>query len=104
MSAQPDRHREAYTNVVDLPGDPGMRDAIKLLRDNGIDVLDSFVPDSDATGAPTIRFQGNAWAGYKAFAIAMESGLSVGRIQRVWGATDGQIEGPWWEITFHTAD
>jgi hypothetical protein len=106
MSTDPQRdyRPDSYTNVVDLPADPGIRDAIRILRDGGLDVVDSVLPDSEGTVSPTIRFRGNAWAGYKAFAVAMEGGLVVRRIQRVWGAADGQIEGPWWEIAFHVGE
>ena len=49
---------------------------------------------------PTIKFHGGAWAGYRAFAVAMEHGLL--RMQQVHGMTNGQLEGPWWELVFLT--
>ena len=49
---------------------------------------------------PTVRFHGNAWEGHRAFAIAMERGLPVLAVRRSYSVIDGQLEGPWWEMTF----
>src|SRR5438552_18075628 len=92
---------EMHEPAVDLPLDPGIRRAVLVLRRGGIETFESCQGgNGHAFDAPTIKFHGDAWAGYKAFAIEMENGLLVRRIHRVHGVTDGQLEGPWWEIVF----
>lgn len=87
---------------LDLPLDAGIRDAVLLLRSKGIETFESCEGgDGHAFEVPTVKFHGDAWAGYKAFAIAMEHGLPVRRIQRAYGVVDGHLEGPWWEIVFY---
>lgn len=92
---------EAFAPAVDLPLDPGIRRAVLILRRAGVETFESCDGgEGHAFKTPTIKFYGNAWAGYKAFAVAMENGLPAARIQHVWHEVDGQLEGPWWEIVF----
>jgi hypothetical protein len=94
---------EAFAPEVDLPIDPGIREAVLILRRAGIETFESCEGGAGhAFDVPTIRFNGDAWAGYKAFGVAMENGLPVECIQRVHSVVNGQLEGPWWEIVFHT--
>ena len=93
----------AFAPEVDLPLDAGIRHAVLILRRAGVETFESCEGGpGHAFEVPTVKFAGNAWAGYKACAVAMEHGLPVRRVQRVWGMVDGQIEGPWWELVFHT--
>ena len=102
---QPIADREAFAPEVDMPLDPGIRDAVLIMREAGVETFESCEGGvGHAFDVPTIKFHGNAWAGYKALAVAMENGLAVRRCQRVWGVVDGQMEGPWWEIVLHTTD
>lgn len=92
---------EAYAPAVDLPLDAGIRRAVLILRQAGIETFESCEGgEGHAFAEPTIKFHGNAWAGYKAFAVAMEHGLPAARIQYVWHEVDKQLAGPWWEIVF----
>jgi hypothetical protein len=94
---------EPFAPSVDLELDPGIRRAVLILRRGGIETFESCQGGAGhAFGSPTIKFHGNAWAGLKAVAIAMENGLFVVRVQRVWGLIDGAMEGPWWELVLRT--
>jgi hypothetical protein len=84
--------------------DAGIRRAVLILRAGGIETFESCESgDGHSFLEPTVRFHGDSWAGYKAFAIAMENGLAVSELRRAYAAQDGQLNGPWWEMTFrHT--
>ena len=98
-----DSELERFAPEVDLPIDPGIRRAVLILRKEGIETFESCEGGKGhAFPEPTVKFFGSAWAGFKAYAVAMEYGLPVLRIQRVYGASDGQLEGPWWELVFRT--
>jgi len=92
---------EAFAPAVDLEIDPGIRRAVLILRRAGVETFESCDGgDGHAFPEPTIKFHGNAWAGFKAFAIAKENGLPAARIQYVWHEVNGHLHGPWWEIVF----
>lgn len=83
--------------------DPGITEAVDILRNAGIETFDSCEGGpGHALPEPTIRFHGNAWAGHKAFAVAMENGLPVLSLRRAYIVTSGQLEGPWWELVLRT--
>lgn len=83
--------------------DPGVRDFVAVLRAEGVDTFESCEGGpGHAYGEPTVRFHGNAFEGYRVFAIAMNHGLPVAELRRVHQVLDGQLEGPWWELTFRT--
>src|ERR1700741_4612933 len=94
---------EASAPAVDLELNPGIRRAVLILRREGIETFESCEGGAGhAFDVPTVKFHGNAWAGYKALAIAMENALPVRRVQYVWHVVDGHMEGRWWELVFHT--
>ena len=81
--------------------DPGIRNAVLILRSAGLETLESCEGGSGHSyPVPTVRFNGGAWEGHKAFAVAMEHGLPVTGVRRVYDVCDLQLNGPWWEITF----
>jgi hypothetical protein len=83
--------------------DKGIRDYVVKLRLEGIETFESCQGgEGHAFPEPTIRFYGNAYEGYRAFAAAMNHGLPVLSLRRVWDVADGALEGPWWEMTFRT--
>jgi hypothetical protein len=85
--------------------DPGIRRWVLILRSGGVETFEACQGGAGhAMPDPTIKFHGSAWAGYAAFAVAMEHGLPVLHVRRAYGVSGGQLEGPWWEITFRTAD
>lgn len=95
---------EAFAPVVDMPLDPGIRYAVLVLRAGGIETFESCEGGpGHAFPDPTVKFYGSSWAGYRAFAVAMEHGLPVLQLQRVYHCSDGQLAGPWWELVFRAA-
>src|SRR5262245_24873117 len=67
------------------------------LRDAGIEVIE-YLDDPDLP-EPLIRFSGGRSEGWRALAAAMQAGLSVGELRRVWQVAGGEPIGPWWELT-----
>ena len=93
----------AFEPDVDMPLDPGIRTAVLILRKSGVETSESCQGGAGhCFPEPTICFHGDAWAGHKAFAVAMENGLPVLSLRRAYGVVAGQLEGPWWEMTFRT--
>lgn len=88
---------------LDMPLDPGIRDAVLILRSAGVETFESCEASPGHSFAePTIRFHGDTWAGFRAFAVAMENGLAVASLRRAYDVINSQLHGPWWEMTFHT--
>ncbi|MFA4918859.1 MAG: hypothetical protein WC581_06385 [Thermodesulfovibrionales bacterium] len=50
---------------------------------------------------PTVRFYGDKSEGFKALATAMQNGLYVNALRRIWPIIEGEPTGPWWEMTFY---
>jgi len=90
-----------FDATLDMPLDAGIRVAVLILRRYGVETFESCeggnghpFPD------PTIRFYGSPWAGYRAFAVAMEHGLPVFALQLEYGVDNGQLTGPYWRLVF----
>lgn len=96
---------DAYDIDAEMPLDPGIRRYVLILRAQGIETFESC---EGGTGhaflEPTIRFHGDMPEGYRAFAAAMDYGLPVLHLRRYYEVSNGQLEGPWWEMTFRTTD
>jgi len=89
----------------ELPIDHGVRRYVLILRAEGIETFESCQGgDGHAYPEPTIRFHGNAFEGYKAFAIAMTYGLPVAGVRQAYSVEAQRLTGPWWEMTFRTTD
>ncbi len=83
------------------PIDPGIAAAVIALRRAGIETFESCEGgEGHAYPEPTVRFYGRKADGMRAMAIAMEAGLPVAELRRVWPIIDNEMTGPWWEITF----
>lgn len=83
--------------------DSGIREAVTILRSAGVETFESCEGGAGhAFPKPTIRFHGDAWAGYHAFSVAMQHGLPVTELRTVWDVINGQLVGPGWEMTFRT--
>lgn len=92
---------EAFAPEVDLPLDPGIRYAVLILRAGGVETCESCEGGpGHAFPDPTVKFFGNAWAGYQAFAVAMTHGLPVLELRHMWDCEAGQLAGPYWELVF----
>jgi hypothetical protein len=84
--------------------DPGIRRGVLILRSAGIETYESCEGgEGHSYPVPTISFRGSAWAGYHAFSVAMEHGLPVTSLRRVYDVLEAQLQGPWWEMTFRAA-
>lgn len=89
---------------VDLAIDIGIAVAVSILYKNGVETFESCQGgEGHAFPEPTVRFHGNAWAGLRAMAVAMEHGLPVLAVKRAYAVVDGQLTGPEWEMTFRSA-
>jgi hypothetical protein len=96
---------EAFMPVTDLPIDPGIRRHVLILRAAGVETFESCQGGpGHACLEPTVKFHGNAYEGFRAFSIAMNHGLPVLNLRRVYDVNEGWLQGPWWEITFRTTE
>ena len=84
-----------------LPLDEGIKPYVLILRSEGVETFESCEGGLDhAYSEPTIGFNGDTSAGWKALAFAMERGLPVTRLRYVWSMRDGLPDGPYWEMVF----
>ena len=89
----------------ELQLDPGIRRYVLLLRSEGVETFESCQAGiGHCFLEPTVRFHGNSVEGYRAFAVAMNFGLPVYSLRRYYQVNAGQLEGPWWEMTFRDTD
>lgn len=89
------------SQVYDPPLDPGIANAVDALRRVGVETFESC--DGGAGHAypePTVRFHGQRAEGFRALAAALQAGLKVSGLRRVWPILEGEPTGPWWELTF----
>jgi hypothetical protein len=81
--------------------DPGIANAVKILNKFGIETFESCQGgEGHCYPELTVRFYGDRFEGFKAFAIAKQHGLSVACLGRIWTMRDEEPTGPWWEIVF----
>lgn len=85
----------------DPPLDPGIANAVRLLREAQVETFESCEGgNGHAYAEPTVRFHGYQAEGFKALSVAMEAGLPVAELRRVWPLVGGEPTGPWWELVF----
>jgi hypothetical protein len=85
----------------DPPLDAGIAHAVHALRTAGVETFESCQGgEGHAYAEPTIRFHGDVAEGFRALSAAMQAGLRVGELRRVWPVLEGEPTGPWWELTF----
>jgi hypothetical protein len=81
--------------------DKGIRREAQVLIEGGIETFESCDGSKGHSyPEPTIRFHGEYGEGFRAFAIARNHGLSVSSLRRYYSVEDGELKGPWWEMTF----
>ena len=81
--------------------DSGIAPMVKVLLDAGIETFESCEGGpGHAYPEPTIRFHGDRGEGFRALAVAMQRGLPVLHLRRVWPIINGEPTGPWWEMVF----
>ena len=87
--------------IFEPPLDKGIERAVILFNQAGIETYESC---DGGTGhadlEPTIAFHGGRGEGFRAFAVAVQNGLLVSELRRVWCIIDGEPTGPYWHITF----
>jgi len=89
----------------EMPLDPWIRRYVLVLRSRGIETFESCQGGpGHPFPEPTVRFHGNAFEGYRAFAEAMNHGLPVLSLRYVYHVNEMRLEGPWWEMTFRSED
>jgi hypothetical protein len=87
----------------DLGLDIGIADAVRVLRDAGVETFESCEGgEGHAYPEPTVRFHGENPEGFRALAAAMGAGLPVAELRRVWVMQDGDPVGPEWELVFYS--
>ena len=88
-------------DVFDPPLDPGVERYVRVLGAFGIETRESCQGGAGhAYPEPTVRFLGDRAEGFRALAIALQHGLPVADLRRVWPINDGEPVGPYWDITF----
>jgi hypothetical protein len=87
--------------VFETPLDAGITREVEILRAAGIETFESCQGgEGHSYTEPTIRFHGGRGEGFKALSVAIEHGLAVWALRRAWTVNDGELTGPWWELTF----
>lgn len=93
----------AREKVYDSPLDPGITREVHALAAGGIETFESCEGGpGHAFPEPTVRFHGDSAEGYRALAVALQSGLRVLELRRTWPVIDGALTGPYWELTFRS--
>ena len=88
-------------NHFDPPLDKSIKTAVEILQRDGVETFESCQGgNGHAYPEPTIRFHGHKEEGFRAVAVALNAGLNVAELRRVYSIEDGELKGPWWELTF----
>jgi len=92
---------KSKTTVFSPPLDKGIKRAVQILVSAGIETFESCEGGAGHSYAePTVRFYGGKGEGFRALAAALQAGLKVADLRRVWPVLDDEPTGPWWELTF----
>jgi hypothetical protein len=101
----PSLYRNEAAESSCIPGlDPVIAPFVEALRENGVETFESCDGgEGHAYAEPSIRFHGQRGEGFRALAIALERGLPVDTLRRLWDIIDGEPKGPYWEMTFRVS-
>ena len=89
------------TREYSPPLDEGVRKYVEALNDDGIETFESCQGGAGHSyPEPTVRFHGGPAEGFRAFAVARERVMPVQALRRSWNVIDGELVGPYWEMTF----
>jgi hypothetical protein len=81
--------------------DPGIRDAVKILRDHGVETFESCQGGEGHIGKyPWIRFLGDRHEGYRVITICAQHGFLLKSISRVYGCIDNEVTEVDWRVEF----
>jgi hypothetical protein len=92
---------QKWSGDLDPPLDPGIERAVLVLREAGVETYESCEGgEGHAYAEPTVRFHGERAEGFRALAAAMQAGLAVAELRRVWSMQEEEPNGPSWELVF----
>ncbi len=82
--------------------DPGVARYVDVLDAAGIETYESCEGgEGHSYAEPAVRFYGVRGEGFRALAIALQHGLPVRAIRRIWTVDeDAHPHGPYWELAF----
>lgn len=81
--------------------DPEIREFVEILWQGGVYTLQSCQGgEGHSYSIPTIEFDGNIYEGMRVYSWAMNHGLPVAELRRVWSVQDRELVGPYWALTF----
>ena len=81
--------------------DRGIRREVEVLMSNGIETFESCEGGAGHSyPEPTVRFHGQQAEGWKALAVAMQNGLNIFTLRRIWTIIDNEPIGAYWEMVF----
>lgn len=84
------------------PLDRWVRYAVLVLHSSGVQTYESCQGGrGHAFPEPTVRFEGTEIEAFRAVEVARAHGLPVHHLRQFWRLTDGALEQPAWEMTFH---
>lgn len=93
---------DPFSNLA-LPLDPGIEQAVRLLHESGVETYESCEGGpGHALPEPTVRFHGDQAAGWQALSVALNHGLPVLYLRRVWYVDGVESSGPTWEMVFRS--
>jgi hypothetical protein len=82
--------------------DPGITGIVNELRARGVPTSESCEGGpGHSFPEPTVRFKGTREDGFQALGIALQLGMPVRALRRVWRVIDGEPCGPLWELSFY---
>jgi hypothetical protein len=86
------------------PIEDGIKKAVYTLERAGVETYESCQGgEGHAFPEPTVRFHGDQGEGLRALNVALQAGLKVSELRRVWTVIDGEAVEPSWEMTFVSA-
>jgi len=81
--------------------DPDIRETVRILRQNGVETTESCEGTrGHCYPEPTVCFDGEYAAGFRALSICYENGLKVKQLARCWNIINGEPIGPEWQLVF----
>ena len=81
--------------------DKGIAREVRILWENGVSTTQSCEGGKGHPfPEPTISFGGNYSDGFVALGIALQHGLAISELRRVWTIDAGEFVGPEWQMTF----
>ena len=84
-----------------MPLDEGIAQYVDILRGAGVETFESCEGGAGHVfPEPTVRFHGSRAEGLRAISVAIERGLPVYGLRRLWTVDDGELTGPVWELVF----